>query len=139
MQLDRSSFGTRRRRNDRIRRRAATAMSRRRSRDWPDTGEPSSKARVNADNEAVAFKLEEADLIGAGPGFVPRDIEMVDHLLALNRITARIRNHVLVKVDPVLVALRRTACLMNEQDHHAALGWLNDITLRVLIQRGALL
>ena len=53
MQQGRSSIGTLCRRNDRIRRRAATAISRRRSRDWPATGEPSSKARVNAATRAV--------------------------------------------------------------------------------------
>jgi hypothetical protein len=30
------------------------------------------------DREAVAFELEGADQIGAGPGLVPRDIDMLN-------------------------------------------------------------
>jgi hypothetical protein len=42
--------------------------------------------------------------------------------VALDRVPARVRDHIFVQIDPVLVGLRWAACLMHAQCHHPLQG-----------------
>jgi len=68
--------------------------------------------------------------------------------LGLRRLTALLRTegHSVnrkrvqrLQIDPVLVDLWGTACLMHEQGHHAAVRRVDEIALRVLAQQRRLL
>jgi hypothetical protein len=51
-----------------------------------------------------SFQFKKPDLISAGPGLVPGNV-YVDHLVALDRVPARVRDQILVEIDPILVGL----------------------------------
>lgn len=58
---------------------------------------------VRSEGEGVPVQLKESYLIGTGPGLVPRDIDVVDHLAGLYRVRARVREHRVVERYSLMV------------------------------------
>ena len=51
---------------------------------------------VRREGEEVPVQFEESNLICTRPDLVPRDVDMVDDLVAIYRIRARVREHCVV-------------------------------------------
>ena len=52
---------------------------------------------VRGEGEGVPVHFKDSYLIGTRPHFVPRDIDVVDHLTGLYRVPARVREHRVVE------------------------------------------
>src|SRR5580704_15162164 len=65
-------------------------------------------SEVRCNGEGVPLHVEESNLIGTSPHFVPRNIDVVDDPAGLCRVRARIREHRVVERHSFIVRRGRT-------------------------------
>src|SRR5262245_23339386 len=77
-------------------------------------------------DEDVPAELTASYLIGTCPGFVPGNIDVVDDLVSLNRVRARVREHRVVERHSLIVrwsGIGRHCPTVRSSDHlHATVG-----------------
>src|SRR5262249_33628293 len=95
------------------------------------------------DHQRVAVQREEPYLIRPGPRVVPRDVDVVDDLVALHRICARIGDHRVVQLGTFGIARHRLTwfdAFSGHGDHrHVAVSRVVEVSARMRSQRIAAL
>src|SRR6478609_381157 len=104
----------------------------------PRHGARAHRARERVDRrrrrqiDAIAFEACDALLLGAGPGLIPRDVDVVRDLVAVDRVGAAIAGHAAeqgFRLRRRRVGSRRLAAAVPDiEHHHAAVGRVIDVT-----------
>src|SRR5882724_566085 len=71
----------------------------------------STGCRQRFDVQLVAVELESADLVGADPALIPRDLDFCRKAIAFDRVRSRVCEHRSEAVDTILVCLRGFSAL----------------------------
>src|ERR1700738_4444278 len=110
----------------------------------PDQDRPTHRAvevalvRRGCDRQHVSLQHEVANLVGAGPGLVPRGVDVVDHDVLAQRERACIGHHSAQQLHAFLVrwhyVARRDAVIAREDGVHAAVRRVADVADRSLAE-----
>src|SRR3954452_24037679 len=90
------------------------------------------------DRQHISVELVEPDLVGSGPGLIPRDVDVVRHLFGLQGERPGVGHHGPEQFDAFLFGWngvsRRNAVFPRENRVHAAIGRVADVTVRVFAE-----
>jgi len=92
---------------------------------------PRAPSNSGGDRQGITFGLEEAHLLAASPKLVPRDLNIMDDLVAFNPVRACVGNHRAEQLRLLLVCWDTTgglrAVVGGQHCVHPAIGQIADV------------